>query len=413
MEVIEGNKEGFKKTKIGWIPKDWVVKTLRECSRENPAYGINASAVAYSESLPRYVRITDINDNGMYSPEKKVSVDHVDSGKFILRQDDILFVRTGSTTGKSYLYNPNDGKLVYAGFLIKFSIDSSIVDPYYIKLFSETAKYLKWVSIMSIRSGQPGINGQEYASLHLPLPSKVEQLKIVRVIKSWDQAISETQKLIEQLKLRKKGLMQQLLTGKKRLSGFNDEAPLNRLKGLVFEKSERNKSLNVDRVLSVTNSRGFINQSEQFDRAVASKDLSNYKIVRKGQFAYNPSRVNVGSLDLLRNFDEGLLSPMYVIFETDEKKLVPEFLYYHLKSWWFTGHIPQFVQGSVRDSLSFDGLKSMSFFLPDIKEQKAIIDILATADKEIKSNELKLIELQSQKKGLMQQLLTGQKRVKI
>jgi type I restriction enzyme S subunit len=141
--------------------------------------------------------------------------------------------------------------------------------------------------------------------------------------------------------------------------------------------------------------------------------VSNYKIVKKGQFAYNPSRVNVGSLDLLRNFDDGILSPMYVVFETNEKKLLPDFLYYQLKTYWFKGHIPMFVQGSVRDSLSFDGLSGMKFFIPSLEEQQAITNIMDSATNELKQYEQKLETLQLQKKGLMQQLLTGKVRVKI
>ena len=153
--------------------------------------------------------------------------------------------------------------------------------------------------------------------------------------------------------------------------------------------------------------------SEQFDREVASADLTNYKIVKKNQFAYNPSRVNVGSLDLLKTFEEGILSPMYVVFETDTKKLLPDFFHHHLKTYWFKGHIPMFIQGSVRDSLSFNGLCGMKFFIPSIEEQKAITNILDKATQELKQFEQKLQTLQLQKKGLMQQLLTGKTRVKI
>lgn len=207
--------------------------------------------------------------------------------------------------------------------------------------------------------------------------------------------------------------MQQLLTGKKRLKGFSGESQFRVLGKFITEVSDRNKNGEIKNVLSVTNSKGFINQAEQFEREVASADVSNYKIVRKGQFAYNPSRVNVGSLDLLRKFDIGILSPMYVVFEIDQKNLIPEYLFYLLKTNWFYGHIPMFVQGSVRDSLSFDGLCGMKFFIPSIEEQTAIAEVLQTAEKEIELRKAKAEKLKEQKKGLMQQLLTGRKRLKI
>ncbi len=207
-------------------------------------------------------------------------------------------------------------------------------------------------------------------------PSTEEQKAIANCLSTWDKEIEKPTALIAQKELSKKALMQQLLSGKKRLKGFSEHNDFHIIGHFIKEVSERNKDLKVTRVLSVTNSRGFINQSEQFDRVVASEDASNYKIVRKGQFAYNPSRVNVDSLDLLKNFEEGILSPMYVVFEAIPTKLNSDFLYHHLKSFWFSGHISMFVQGSVRDSLAFDGLSGMKFFIPSIEEQTAIANVL-------------------------------------
>ncbi|MBU2650960.1 MAG: restriction endonuclease subunit S [Bacteroidetes bacterium] len=261
-------------------------------------------------------------------------------------------------------------------------------------------------------AGRYKLTKQSLEKIPIALPNIAEQKAITTIIRTCDANVEVVEKLIIQKELRKKWLMQQLLSGKRRLNSFNGEVKTKVVGQFIKEVSERNKDLKVTRVLSVTNSRGFINQSDQFDRSVASEDASNYKIVKKGQFAYNPSRVNVGSLDLLRNFDEGILSPMYVVFSTDEKHLLADFLYFHLKTQWFYGHIPMFVQGSVRDSLSFDGLCSMKFFIPTIEEQTAIVRVLQAADKEISLLKLKAEKLREKKKGLMQQLLTGKIRIK-
>lgn len=260
---------------------------------------------------------------------------------------------------------------------------------------------------------QPFLSLKQISKLKVLTPPLSEQKAIIRVLGLMDKAINANNQLIAQKELRKKWLMQNLLSGKKRLQGFSGDSSLKLISPFIKEISIRNKKGMVNNVLSVTNSRGFINQSEQFDRSVASKDLSNYKIVKKGQFAYNPSRVNVGSLDLLRDFEEGILSPMYVVFETYEKALNTDFFYYHLKSSWFNGHIPMFVQGSVRDSLSFDGLSGMKFFIPSLEEQIAIAQILKATDKEINILKSKTDKLKEQKKGMMQVLLTGKKRLKI
>jgi type I restriction enzyme S subunit len=404
------NTKAFYNTEI---PNDWEVKKLGDCCLVKGEYGINAPAVEFSDDLPAYLRITDIDDNGNYSIDKKASLGDPNYEQFVLKNGDIVFARTGATVGKTYLYKPTDGILVFAGFLIRFRTSEKLLTPQHLKYFTETKHYWDWVKTVSMRSGQPGINAEEYASLKIPLPPLPEQKAIAQVLSTADAAIHTTEKLIAQKELRKKWLMQQLLTGKKRLKGFGGEVKLKLVEHYLKEVSERNKDLKIMNVLSVTNSRGFINQADQFDRVVASEDATNYKIVRNGQFAYNPSRVNVGSLDLLRDFESGILSPMYVVFETDKSELLPDYFYYQLKTQWFYGHIPMFVQGSVRDSLSFDGICSMKFFIPSIEEQTAIAQVLQAADKEISLLKAKAAKLREQKKGLMQQLLTGKVRLNI
>jgi type I restriction enzyme S subunit len=242
------------------------------------------------------------------------------------------------------------------------------------------------------------------------LPPIFEQKKIVKILSTWDKAIELKERLIEEKKIQKTGLIQKLYTGKVRIPGFSGKVQFERLNKYIKESKEKNKNNQEKRVLSVTNKLGFVLQEDQFDRIVASIDLSNYKIVRKGQFAYNPSRVNVGSIDLLTTFESGLLSPMYVVFQC-KQDLVTEYLYHFIKSDAFLKVIPNFLQGSVRDSLSFDSLGLVKIFIPSVEEQNAIAQRLNLADKEILLLEKELECLKQQKKGLMQLLLTGIVRV--
>ena len=398
---------GYKSSPLGIIPEDWEVKRLGDLCENKGDYGLNAPATDYSVNLPTYLRITDIDDNGNFIHSAKKSVDNLSAKEYYLKDGDIVFARTGATVGKTYLYDVRDGQLVYAGFLIKFSPNPNKLIPYYLKAHTETKDYTNWVAITSQRSGQPGINAAEYCSLKLAIPPIEEQERICNVLQLWDTAIAKQTALIEQLTLRKRGLMQQLLTGKKRLKGF-EGGTFHRLGNYISECNRRNNGCN--RVLSVTNTRGFILQEEQFDKIVASNDTSNYKVVCRGEFAYNPSRVNVGSLAMLSEYDEGILSPMYIVFKAN-KNIDKYYLLQCLQSWWFRGHIPAYTQGSVRDSLSFDGLCSMKFYIPTLQEQKAISCILGQADKEIEIAKGKLLHLQNQKRGLMQILLTGKKRI--
>lgn len=212
-----------KKTDIGVLPSDWSVVTLLDCLCGKPSYGINAPAIAYSPQKPRYIRITDITEAGTYSKSSPASVEDVNIDRYYLKKNDIVLARTGASVGKSYLYQKDDGNLVYAGFLIKVSINDIVADARYVFACLHTQRYWQWVNTISVRSGQPGINGEEYSAYLLPLPSRVEQTVIADSISDVDSLIFSLQKLIEKKKAIKQGAMQELLTGKKRLPGFSGE----------------------------------------------------------------------------------------------------------------------------------------------------------------------------------------------
>lgn len=246
---------------------------------------------------------------------------------------------------------------------------------------------------------------------HIRLPKLEEQKEIARIIAVANRTIDLTEHLIAAKQERRTWLMQQLLTGKRRLPGFEKAWTEVHLREHLKEVSIRNKGRSVTRVLSVTNNKGFVLPEEQFSRSVASSDLSNYKVVHHGQFAYNPSRINVGSRAMLKNFDIGVISPMYVVFKVN-KNLNADFLSYWMESSDGQQRINLQSQGSVRDTVSFGALASIKILLPALNEQCAIVNILKTADRELDLLRSQLDALKEQKKGLMQKLLTGKVRVK-
>ncbi|GAB4122503.1 MAG: hypothetical protein Fur0040_03230 [Sideroxydans sp.] len=179
------------------------------------------------------------------------------------------------------------------------------------------------------------------------------------------------------------------------------------------EISERNRGGNEARVLSVTNSRGFVLPEDQFERRVASADLSNYKVVRRGQYAYNPSRINVGSIARLDGWDDGVLSPMYVVFGLDEAKVDSDYFLHWLDSHEARERIKKSAQGSVRETVSFSEFASLAIPLPGITQQTAIARYLNALREEIALLGQSVEAIKQQKRGLMQKLLTGQWRVKV
>ena len=158
-----------------------------------------------------------------------------------------------------------------------------------------------------------------------------------------------------------------------------------KLKEVLKEVNERNEGEKVKRVLSVTNSRGFVSQEEYFEGTVHSANISNYKVVRKNQFAYNPSRVNVGSIDILKAYEYGALSPMYIVFEVDTTKLLPDYFKYYFQTNKFFENVKNNTQGSVRNSLSFKALADFDYLLPPIEEQEKIVRIMKKVSEIIKN----------------------------
>ena len=216
--------EGYKQTEVGVIPEDWSVTALSSQLKENPKYGINAAAVPLTGNLPVYLRITDISEDGYFKPSTKVGVDNSFSSLYNLDAGDLVVARTGASVGKSYLYRPEDGELIYAGFLIKLSPDQNKLKSDFLFQYLRSESYWAWVVVMSMRSGQPGINGVEYGQLPIPLPSPEEQTAIANALSDVDNLIASLETLIAKKSAIKTAAMQQLLTGKKRLPAFVKES---------------------------------------------------------------------------------------------------------------------------------------------------------------------------------------------
>ena len=392
------------------VPNGWNKQTVGDLCDFINGNGFKSSEWS-DKGLP-IIRIQNLNgsNNFNYYDGKVLE-------KWIVNQGDILFAWAGSkgvSFGAKYWNGPK-GLLNQHIFRVepKAHIDK---------------KWLFWVLLKVTQRVENMAHGFKATLLHVQkaditeqvilVPSLSEQQKIAHILSTWDQAISATEKLLENSQQQKKALMQQLLTGKKRLLDeiglrFNIPWEKYRLETFLKEEKQRNKDNSLSRVLSVTNHSGFVLPENQFSKRIASDEVSNYKVVIKGQFGYNPSRINVGSFARLDQFDNGLLSPMYVVFSITSEKLDSDFFLYWMKSNEAKQRINNSTQGSVRDSVGFDAISSFALKLPKIQEQRKIAKVLSLADQEIETLQKKLDYLKQEKKALMQQLLTGKRRVKV
>ena len=408
---------GYKDSAVGIIPQEWEVKRLVDLCQNTGDYGINAPAVPYREDLPTYLRITDIDGWGKFIETDKVSVDNPNSSQFILREGDIVFARTGATVGKTYLYDSKDGQLVFAGFLIRFTPNSNKAIPYYIKASTETASYWNWVRVISQRSGQQGINSVEYGAMKLAVPPLAEQRKIAEILGVWDEAIEKQSRLIEKLELRKRALMQQLLTGRTRLPGFTTPWQKRRMKDCFEHITDTSNGCEY-LPMTISARLGLISQKDKFDRVIAGDSLKKYTHIQKGDFAYNKGNSNLYEMGCIyRLKEQDAVVPFVYICFRPKQNVIGEF-YQHF----FINHgLDRQLKRIITSGARGDGLLNVDktdFFeleivYPPIAEQKAIAEVLTAADNEIAIHRKKLDVLRLQKRGLMQQLLTGKTRVKI
>ena len=182
------------------------VATLGELSLDSGKYGIAASAVDFDAKLPAYLRITDINDDGTLNQLDRKSVNDANACEYMLSEGDIVFARTGNSTGRNYFYDPRDGEFAFAGFLIKFSLDNSKVNPRFVKYYAQSKPYWNWVASFNTGSTRGNINAKTYAQMPVPLPERSVQDSIVALCDSISDKIRVNTKLngyLEELLLAK------------------------------------------------------------------------------------------------------------------------------------------------------------------------------------------------------------------
>lgn len=244
------------------------------------------------------------------------------------------------------------------------------------------------------------LNKATLTKLPILVPPAKQQLEIFKLLKIWDNAIKNNEALVSAKEKQFEWLTSSLINR----ANHDRCAASNCMK----EVSARNRSNDITRVLSVTNHSGFVLPEDQFERRVASSNVSNYKIVEQGQYAYNPSRINVGSIARLDDWEKGILSPMYVVFKLDTTKVCSDYFLHWLNSSEARQRIKNSAQGSVRETVSFKDLGAIDIPLPAMNLQKDITYKLNTAQSEINLLKKTLKQYRLQKRGLMQKLLTGE-----
>ena len=166
--------------------KEYPRKSLDEVSLGKGEYGAQSASVAYDSARPRYVRITDINDDGTLNNDVVTSINRTDDEQYKLEYGDFMFARMGATVGKTYVFV--EGNQIFAGYLIRYRLNKSLINPRYLFWYTKSDEYLNWVKVNQSGAAQPGINAKKYGSLQIPLPPIGEQNGFAAFVEQIDKS---------------------------------------------------------------------------------------------------------------------------------------------------------------------------------------------------------------------------------
>ncbi|HIB36983.1 restriction endonuclease subunit S [Mesonia sp.] len=397
-------KQGYKKTKLGWIPEDWEVIELGKIGETITGLTYNPKMVSVNGVL--VLRSSNVQDRQLKFDDN-VFVD-VDESNFNETEegDIIICVRNGSRSliGKNAIIDSANAGTAFGAFMLIFR---SKEYRFLYQLF-DTHYYVREIH-RNLGATINSINTNNLKRFRFPFPPKDERKKIAKCLSTWDDALVKIDQLITAKQKLKKALMQQLLSGKKRLPGFMGEWEEKRLDYFFCERSERN---NEELLLLSIGEAGVYPQDDSNKKDTSNKDKSKYKKICVGDIGYNTMRMWQGR-SALSNL-EGIVSPAYTIVRP-KKNTDSRFFAYLFKTPSIIHRFYRNSQGMVSDTLNckFKDFAPIKLVLPTSREeQTAIAEVLNTAASEIELLKTQREQLQAQKKGLMQQLLTGKKRLK-
>ena len=365
-------------------------------------YGMNAAAKPY-DGHNKYIRITDIDEvSSTYNNSSIVSPDGILSENYVVNEGDILLARTGASTGKSYLYRKSDGKLYYAGFLIRANVAEH--NPYFVFSQLHTHRYWRWVSIMSARSGQPGINSLEYASFPIFTTTLKEENKISSLLSLIDKRIATQNKIIEDLKKLKSAISKHLFARKDLLETTICLSNIATLKnGYAFQSGKYN-ALGKWKILTITNVPGerYINDEDCNCIINLPNDIQDHQVLKEGDILISLTG-NVGRVSLCKNGDY-LLNQRVGLLQL-AKNVNREFLYQILSSQRFENSMTACGQGAAQMNIGKGDVES--FVLPYSSNGNNILwvaKILHSYDERIINELRRLTLLTMQKQYLLTQM---------
>ena len=392
---------------------------LEDITKGKGCYGIAASAVPYSPSLLTYLRITDINDDGTLNRTGLMSVDDANATNYLLEPNDIVFARTGNSTGRTYFYDGSDGELVYAGFLIKFSLDDKKVNPRILKYYTHSKPYYDWVHSFDTGGTRGNINAKAFGKLPIVLPSRKAQDRIVEIMKSFDDKIEVNRQINDNLLLQARALYKSWFIDFEPFKGgeFEDSElgmiphgwSVKQLGEITTQVNEKVKERVDVKVLSPITSGELVLSEEYFTKQVFSESISKYIVVKPTYFAYNPARVNIGSLGMNEYGFDGCVSPVYVVFRCEDDYQYFFDLFRRTET--FKEEVKARAIGGVRQSLTYKDFSLIKVVYPPIDVIHSFNQVYSRILAKTKHNNVETTRLASIRDTLLPKLMSGELKI--
>ena len=407
------------------VPKGWEKNSLDSLFEFKN--GLNTEKEQYGNGY-KFVNVMDVFRNDILTESKiigRVQVTDKQLEGYQLKYGDVLFNRTSETFDEiaiAAIYLDN-AIATFGGFVIRARPKGNQIDPAYSVFLFQSKSYRSQVVKLGQGAIRANIGQKDLARVCILVPPLAEQKKIAQILSTWDKAISVTEKLLTNSQQQKKALMQQLLTGKKRLLDengvrFSTQWEFKRISEIATRVQRKNDAAEHP-ILTISSLSGFVRQDERYSRYMAGESVKNYILLKKGEFAYNKGNSKTyefGCIFDLEAYEAGLVPHVYVCFRL-KNGLSHRYFKYLFEADYLKPQLGALVNTGVRNN-GLLNIKPTEFMqtkvpVPCFEEQESIADMLYNSSRTIRVLQDKLACLKDEKKALMQQLLTGKRRVKV
>lgn len=401
------------------VPDGWRLELLDNLAKRGSGHTPDKTKSDYWNGGIKWISLADSSqlDNGyIHTTDKEISTVGLKNSSAVLHPAETVVISRDAGVGKSAVMA---APMAVSQHFMAWQCDNQhTLNSWFLYYWLQMMK--PEFERQAVGSTIKTIGLPYFKKLRVLAPSYTEQTKIAQILSTWDKAIATTERLLANSQQQKQALMQQLLTGQKRFKQFADTWKTYQL-GDLFERVTKKNTENNTNVVSISAQQGLIRQDEFFKKSVASETLEGYYLLSHGQFAYNKSYSNgypMGAIKRLNRYEKGVVTTLYICFAVrDESNFCPVFFEQFFDAGLLNEGLAQVAHEGGR-AHGLLNVKPSDFFslkvkIPPFEEQQKIAQVLSTADAEISNLQAQLAKLKLEKKALMQQLLTGQRRVKL